>query len=369
MIKYKVSFRKRIILMLFAVIIIAVILCGCETDLISPPTLALPTQKPTSAASDVVISHPTSTPDAGEEIYFNDANLENVVRNLIGKNIGAITRADVADIKELSARVRGITKIDGLQYFTGLEILDLYGNRISDISPIANLSSLKKLDLGKNYNILTAGTSNLDGLDVSHLKGLVLLEELDLSDNMLTDLNGIGSLPNLKKLILKKNRINDISLLSGLKNLKYIDISQNYGLNSDKTERGISDLSPLYGIETLETLIAGYNLITDLQGIENMAGLSYIDLTDNFVISVEPLANMNKLETLIMHCNALTSIDAFENNKTIKTLDVSLNMIMDFKVILKMESLINLKWEQNNIQDYSVIEEFEAIKNGKCKNS
>ena len=363
MIKNK-NFLKKISAATAAIIMVS-LLSGCDANvLVAPPTLVVPTSNVTEQPTGNNGLKPTPTPDAEEEIYFSDINLENIIRDIIGKNIGPITRADVENITELSARVRGITNIDALKYFTNLEKLDLYGNRISDLSALANITSLKRLNLGKNYNVLTAGTSSPNGLDITPLKSLVLLEELDLSDNMLTDLSGIGSLTMLKTLILSKNRIADISPLSTLKSLTYVDLSYNYGLNSDNTERGISDLSPLYGITTLETLIAGYNLITDLQGIENMTALKYIDLTDNFVTSVEFLAKVPNLKTVILHCNALTSLNEFKNNKTIKVLDVSLNMITNFDVILTMSMLEDIKWEQNNIQDYTAIDEFEARKNG-----
>ena len=185
------------------------------------------------------------------------------------------------------------------------------------------------------------------------------LEELDASDNMLTDLTVLGSLSALQTLTLANNRITDISPLAGCKSLTYVDLSYNYGLNSDNTERGISDLSPLFENTQLRTLIAGHNLISDVEGIEALEELSYLDLTDNYLDSLAPLAEAASLETVLLHSNALTSLDPLAGNTTIRTLDVSLNMISNFDAINTMPALRSLTWEQNNIQDYSAIDAFE----------
>ena len=250
---------------------------GCKGSFpTAPPTLAAPTAVATATPAGSAAPAPTVTPEAEQEIHFTDINLETVVREKIGKSIGAIRRADVENITELSARVRGITSIESLRYFTSLEELDLYGNRITDFSVLAELPSLKKLNIAKNYNVLTSNTSGASGLDLTPLKGLVLLEELDASDNMLTDLTVLGSLSALQTLTLANNRITDISPLAGCKSLTYVDLSYNYGLNSDNTERGISDLSPLFENTQLRTLIAGHNLISDVEGIEALEELSFI---------------------------------------------------------------------------------------------
>lgn len=346
---------------------IAAILClgsaaasGCKGSFpTAPPTLAAPTAVATATPAGSAAPAPTVTPEAEQEIHFTDINLETVVREKIGKSIGAIRRADVENITELSARVRGITSIESLRYFTSLEELDLYGNRITDFSVLAELPSLKKLNIAKNYNVLTSNTSGASGLDLTPLKGLVLLEELDASDNMLTDLTVLGSLSALQTLTLANNRITDISPLAGCKSLTYVDLSYNYGLNSDNTERGISDLSPLFENTQLRTLIAGHNLISDVEGIEALEELSYLDLTDNYLDSLAPLAEAASLETVLLHSNALTSLDPLAGNTTIRTLDVSLNMISNFDAINTMPALRSLTWEQNNIQDYSAIDAFE----------
>lgn len=73
---------------------------------------------------------------------------------------------------------------------TDLEILLLYGNRIEDISPLAEL---------------------------------VNLERLDLSDNHITDIEALSELKELVWLMLDFNQISDISVLLQLTSLEQVN--------------------------------------------------------------------------------------------------------------------------------------------------
>ncbi len=370
-----ISLMKILSMLLCAALILS--MCGCKNmNLLSKPTFSIPTEDKTVAVpteGNVTINPPinentegsvaaTASPtnNTSDVIIFNDLNLENIVRNIIGKNIGSILRSDVEGITKLSARVRGISNIEALKYFTNLEELDLYGNRVSDISPLSGLALLKKLNLGKNYNVITSqGNTGNGGLDLSPLKSMSMLEELDLSDNMINDISGLSSLNKLKTLVLKNNRISDVSPLVGCSSMIYLDISDNYGLNPDNTERGISDLSPLYNINTLEVILCTGNLLSDLNGIEKMKSIRYVDFSRNYIQSLENLSQIQNLENLVVSQNFITLLEPLKDNKVIKQLDVSSNMITDFSVINTMSALKELVWENNNITDYSPIEEFE----------
>ncbi len=358
----KNKWGKIIIISLFALSAAMLFSCCEKTDVVvAPPTVIIPT--PVATETFPHITQPTATPNAEEEVHFSDLNLENVVRDIVGKNIGPIMRADVENIKSLSARVRGISNIDALQYFTALEDVDLYGNRITDLTSLSNLTSLKRLNIGKNFNVLTAVDPSQTGLDITPIKGLAMLEELDVSDNMIVNIDALKSLSSLKKLVATKNRISDISALSNCISLKYVDVSYNYGINADNTERGISDLTPLFGINTLETINASWNLIEDVTGIEALENLLSLDLSVNFISNIKPINMLKSVKTVNLSMNSLMNIDGFANNKVIEELDVSQNMITRFYVILTMKNLKTLNWAQNIIQDYGPIEEFEEKKN------
>ena len=159
---------------------------------------------------------------------------------------------------------------------TKLESLKLFGNRITDLSPIARLTNLRTLDISGNpiadlrlrpvveLPHLTALSAFGIGLtDLRPLAGLVNLQHLDLSINAIADLRPLAGLVNLQHLDLSGNAIADLRPLAGLVNLQYLDLSGN----------AIDDLTPLVGLVQLETLNLNNNKIVDIQPLLDNIGI------------------------------------------------------------------------------------------------
>src|SRR4030095_681509 len=95
----------------------------------------------------VVNGHPF---DDNEVVDIPDPKLLNLVRQAINKSSGTIYYRDVKDLRYLDASVQSISSLVGLQYFTGLDSINLEVNQLSDISPLQSLTKLYKLDLSSN---------------------------------------------------------------------------------------------------------------------------------------------------------------------------------------------------------------------------
>ncbi|MDE6024844.1 MAG: cellulase family glycosylhydrolase [Lachnospiraceae bacterium] len=81
---------------------------------------------------------------------IKDNTLYNEIVSAYDKNgDGVVTRDEVLDVTELKLQGKNITSVSGLNYFTGLKRLDLSGNSITDVSPLANLP-LEYLNLENN---------------------------------------------------------------------------------------------------------------------------------------------------------------------------------------------------------------------------
>jgi Leucine-rich repeat (LRR) protein len=83
-------------------------------------------------------------------VNFPDKNLEEAVREAIGKPTGPIRVADLKKLTQLIASWEGITDLTGLEYCTNLEELLLGYNQISDISALSRLTNLEWLELENN---------------------------------------------------------------------------------------------------------------------------------------------------------------------------------------------------------------------------
>ncbi|MDE0042944.1 MAG: cohesin domain-containing protein, partial [Candidatus Poribacteria bacterium] len=115
--------------------------------------------------------------------------------------------------------------------------LYLVGNGISNVSPLAGLTGLTRLELRDNHI-----------LDISPLAGLTNLEWLNLLTNDISDISPVAGLYSLKWLSLHNNKISDISALAGLTNLTWLDVAKNE----------IADLSPLNGLRGNAIFLVSY---------------------------------------------------------------------------------------------------------------
>lgn len=74
-------------------------------------------------------------------IDFPDKGLENAIREYINMPEGDIHVGDVNKIKFLKVNYKNVSNLEGIQYLTYLEVLNLYHNEISDIRPLLAAST------------------------------------------------------------------------------------------------------------------------------------------------------------------------------------------------------------------------------------
>ncbi|MCP4106903.1 MAG: leucine-rich repeat domain-containing protein, partial [Desulfobacteraceae bacterium] len=118
--------------------------------------------------------------NCSSSLIFPDENFEAVIRQAINKPSGDILESDLQGLTELNARIKNIENIEGLQYCTELDQLDLSYNQISDISAVAGLTNLTVLNLYKNRIS-----------DISAVAGLTNLTVLHLSQNQISAINAL----------------------------------------------------------------------------------------------------------------------------------------------------------------------------------
>ncbi|MCA1320478.1 hypothetical protein LC085_11205 [Bacillus tianshenii] len=90
----------------------------------------------------------------GDVVQFEDSRLEEAVKTTLDVYHRAIQESDMQRLYSLEAYGYGIESLEGLQSAYNLEYLDLSGNMITDISPIADLEYISHLDLSYNGDIM-----------------------------------------------------------------------------------------------------------------------------------------------------------------------------------------------------------------------
>lgn len=119
-----------------------------------------------------------------------DAALRHAIQVELQKPLGCLTEADLQSVHSLYAQGVGINSIDGLEYCVNLTELDLSDNNIADIGPLNSLSNqstgypLHYLDLSGNIVENIQPLAGLLGLDYLDLSGNVIAEWDDLTANV-----------------------------------------------------------------------------------------------------------------------------------------------------------------------------------------
>lgn len=106
------------------------------------------------------------------------------------------TLLEKVDFDELDLSCSSIRKLDGINVYKYLVVLDLSHNQISDITPIADLKWIHELNLSDNQ------ISTIDAL-----KNNQLLQILNLSNNCIEDITPLFCLPKLEYLNLSNNPV------------------------------------------------------------------------------------------------------------------------------------------------------------------
>jgi internalin A len=254
----------------------------------------------------------------------------NLSRNYIS-DISALQ--DLHNLVDLSLIQNNISDISALKDLSNLRILNLSGNRINTIEALADKPNLETLYLADN--------------DIRHPTAVatfpVTLNTLDLSHNIITDLDVLGKMAEntssliteehkgLATLNLANNLVSEFSDLEGFKNLQTIDLSGNI----------ITDISLVVDLPvTVTSLNFEDNIIRDITPLEKFAakasgqntvsqtGLETLNLSRNHISKLDALAKFQSIKNLCLARNDITNISALYHLK-MEYLDLSYNQIKD----------------------------------------
>jgi Leucine-rich repeat (LRR) protein len=291
--------------------------------------------------------------DGDPVVIFPDPNLETAIREAIDKPIGDIYQSELEDLTEFSADQGDIVNITGLEHCTNLRSLDLSLNHIiSDISPLAGLTSLIELNLWHNQISDISPLASLTSLielnlgsneigDISLLASFTNLTLLDLRENQIGDISPLANLTSLTSLSLGSNEISDISPLANLTSLTELDLGAN----------PISDISPLASLTSLTELNLGGYPISDISPLANLTNLTVLHLWEILISDISPLAGLTSLTELDLFYNQISDISPLAGLTSLTRLDLGYNQISDISPLANLTSLIELHLDLNNISD------------------
>lgn len=199
---------------------------------------------------------------------FQDRNLEAAVRQQVFSKRNSdqpLTASDVANVAVIQGNFRRITSLVGLEHCKALALLELAGNQVMDLTPLA---------------------------------GLRQLQSVNLASNKVDDITPLGTLPALQYIQLEGNRVVDPSPLSFCTNLASIYLSNNR----------IASIDSLVRLPRLVTLYADGNRIRDVGGIEGLRWLGTLSLADNRLRDVSSISRLRAPSLIILDGNRIRDL-------------------------------------------------------------
>lgn len=125
--------------------------------------------------------------------------------------VGTLTK-----MQDLGIQYCGIEDISFLSGLTELRGVNLNGNAIRDITPLAGLDKMERLGLAENQI-----------RDIAAIGGMDNLFDLALDGNEIQNISVLARLPHLNQVGLSDNQIEDFSPLAGRKELMYAAVFGN----------------------------------------------------------------------------------------------------------------------------------------------
>lgn len=127
--------------------------------------------------------------------FFNDAALDNAVREEFGVFDQAISAEEMTKLTVIRASDLGIDSLAGLEYATNLRELSLDNNSICDLWPLAGLTGLRELDV--SYNEISDISPLITN---SHDGGHGLGDRIDLRYNRISLTQGSAAMKAIETL-------------------------------------------------------------------------------------------------------------------------------------------------------------------------
>ncbi|MBK1960486.1 internalin N-terminal domain-containing protein [Listeria ivanovii] len=291
---------------------------------------------------------------------FPDPNLAEEVKKVLGKKsvTNVISQMELERIDIFNANERNIQSIEGLQYCTKLNNLDLSGNQISDISPLKNLTELRVLDLRIN-----------EIRDLNALKGLKQLTMVDLAYQKWTEKIAyqpkiviVNAIKGPDGEMVRPHFISDNGIyINGdiIWNLPTYrqEVSYKFGqlisvgktmttFNGMVVHQLYSEMPLIKRAMPINKIFPDYNLAKVIKNT-----LRKKELTD--VISQSEL---NKVEQIKAENKTIYSIEGMQYLSNLRTLHLSDNQIRDIYPLENLAHLSEVSLNNNDLTDESIAE-------------
>ncbi len=299
----------------------------------------------------------------GVEALFGLQHLRNLERLSVSQNDAENGVSHLEPLRHLTTLVEldlsenNLSDLEPLTGLENLEVLHIGGNLapLEDLSPLQSLRSLRELylddggltaeaiePLGELTQLEVLHLENNPLGDVSGLAPLVNLKKLDIEACEVTDIGPLAEMTDLAQLSIGKNPISDLSPLASVTNLVRLDVAYT----------GIPSLDDVASFGSLVELNASGNELWELDPLSKLQNLKKLILIDNVIEDLESLKANGALEVLALVGNKVSDLAPLKALGRLNYLYLDLNFIQDLTPLVDgafLEELIFVSLECNNL--------------------
>ncbi len=286
--------------------------------------------------------------------------------NISNNNIHDFSKLSVfQNLNKLNISSNPVEETEFIETLTGIESLDISRTHAKDLQFLSKLPKLKILYLSAIPAVAfeTLPVCNtLEEIDLSDNSGLNNYASLRTFLSGAPNLarvtlhnTGLSSLSFFSDTIVFMNRISlpNNSILSNdvSHHITYLDISQNSLSNLNgiqifnnlivlhASDNSISDIRQIKHCRNLIELDLSNNPLYSLEGIEQLKDLKYAHFSGFSFSDIGALAELPKLEALTLEEGFIEATDVFTNMKTIKYLDLSNTILTSLAFLNQLPEL------------------------------
>ena len=239
-----------------------------------------------------------------------------------------------------------LSTIAALENAENLTCLDLSGNTIRNLEPVATMVSLTELNLRHN------AVANMD-ISLEQLSGLGRLEKLDISYNTVSDLRPLSSCLKLTWLDASNNALTTLDGLDNLSLLNHLAVDHNV----------LTDVSVIANCSELTSLSFSHNEVTGIAALSSLVKLETLDFSNNFVSSLPVWEDGCALRNITGSNNLLTSIDNLKELDQISYIYMDYNQITNVDALANCYHLVQLNVYGNDIDSVALLTDHDIIVN------
>ncbi|MDF2685850.1 MAG: hypothetical protein K0S55_1031 [Clostridia bacterium] len=250
----------------------------------------------------------------GKGISIGNDELEIEIRKILNNTEDELTEEELLLITDMEIGCNlKLKSLKGLKYLKNLRKLSIKNiyNYIDDLTEISMLTYLKEFYCG--YDIYNQPAKQAVSLEF--LRGLTTLEVLNIAGVKLRDLSPISTLTNLNKVWLCDDMIDDISAFKPLKKLIWVILFDNRIIDISPLENStelefidismnlVENLAPLKNCKKLKGINAHTNRFSDASSLEDLINLEALTLENNYISDISALVKLPKLKELTLSLN------------------------------------------------------------------